>query len=80
MLFQFINFISWIAAEPMANLAKNNIKYEVIPKNAKSFYPNHGEAIFNTHGTPTQEPLIFSFWVLLFMFSLFFLFRFKPPK
>ena len=68
-LIQFIHIVSWIAAEPMSNLEYSGLRYDSIPINAKSYYVNHGQAHFNTHGTINDEPLVFMLWLVVFVVS-----------
>ena len=70
-LYQFVHLISWIAAEPIEMIEYTDLKYDSVPKDAKTYIVNHGNAIFSTHGTISDEPFRFIFRAILFVVSSF---------
>ena len=69
LLIQLMHIVSWVAAEPISNLGYTGFRYESIPTDAKSYYINHGQVLFSSHGTIDDELLIFILWLVLFVVS-----------
>ena len=67
---QFANLISWIAAEPIANLETSGLEFDAVPEGSRTYIVNHGRAMFSSHGTISENPMEFLFWIFVFLLYL----------
>lgn len=68
--FSFFRLAPWIACKPISELPNERIAVAQIPADARCYSINHGQIIFESHGTVAEDTRSFALTVAVYVIAM----------